>query len=352
MKFPFSLLLSSHKLEGTKSAYSLCSLQNGRSIPFKGTIDTERYHVQNRPEGCILFSSVSRRVSESCKISMGKSNLPVPLYLFWTCACTKGVHQVTESSHCSSEKTQCESNNILQRYAIDGQYNRGIVDGQGHTDICATKPGFSFKCSKISTDSPTDFTVFRGKHRLSENDSLASPGKGKQNKGTIQSPSRETTVNSQGSDKSDKPIVIDSNSSLTSSYSIYRYLQRHHIKGLARKGRFEESMKLSPQAKAELNWWIPNLELTNGRSLVSIPAELIISSDASMTGWGVSCQNQFTGEPWSIIERKCHINVLELMVAKLAIMTFTVNKKIQSIHMRIDNMAALKYLVKMRGTHK
>ena len=149
------------------------------------------------------------------------------------------------------------------------------------------------------------------------------------------------TANSQGSDKSDRPIVIDSNRSLTSSSSI----------SVARKGRFEERIKLSPQAKAELNWWVQNLELSNGRSLVSIPAQLIISSDASMTGWGAFCQNQSAVGPWSIIERKCHINVLELRAVKLAIMIFTVNKKIQSIHMRMDNMAALKYLVKMGGTY-
>ena len=78
----------------------------------------------------------------------------------------QGCSQVTENSHCSSEKTQRESNNIPRRYAIDGQYNRGIVDGQGQTDICVTKFGISFKCSEISPDSPTDFTVFRGKHTL------------------------------------------------------------------------------------------------------------------------------------------------------------------------------------------
>lgn len=44
--------------------------------------------------------------------------------------------------------------------------------------------------------------------------------------------------------------------------------------------------------------------------------------------------------------RKC---VLELKAAKLAIITFTITKKKGiSIHVRMDNMVALPYLMKMR----
>ena len=91
--------------------------------------------------------------------------------------------------------------------------------------------------------------------------------------------------------------------------------------------------------------------LCNGRSLISSPPQIIISSDASLQGWGASCHGLTTGGPWSMEERKFHINVLELKAAKLAIMSFTLKERDAiSVHIRMDNMTALSYLMKMGGT--
>ena len=50
-------------------------------------------------------------------------------------------------------------------------------------------------------------------------------------------------------------------------------------------------------------------------------------------------------------EQKFHVNVLELKAAKLAIMSFTLNERDAiSVHIRLDNMTALSYVMKMRGT--
>ena len=56
------------------------------------------------------------------------------------------------------------------------------------------------------------------------------------------------------------------------------------------------------------------------------------------------------GETWSYQERTKHINVLELIAVKLAILTFTKEKSVIAIHLELDNTKALLYLVKMGGT--
>ena len=48
--------------------------------------------------------------------------------------------------------------------------------------------------------------------------------------------------------------------------------------------------------------------------------------------------------------RTKHINILELIAVKLAILTFTIGKSVTVIHLQIDNMTALSYLVKMGGS--
>ena len=53
--------------------------------------------------------------------------------------------------------------------------------------------------------------------------------------------------------------------------------------------------------------------------------------------------------PWE--ESALHINILELKAVKLAILAFTKNRvNLNSIHIQMDNMVALTYLVKMGGT--
>ena len=57
-----------------------------------------------------------------------------------------------------------------------------------------------------------------------------------------------------------------------------------------------------------------------------------------------------TGGMWNAEEQGIHINILELMAVRLALLTFNKEKQLSSIHFQIDNKTALKYLLKMGGT--
>ena len=70
-------------------------------------------------------------------------------------------------------------------------------------------------------------------------------------------------------------------------------------------------------------WWKENLLLQHGKSLKIGMSQLIIQTDGSKTGWAAVFQRTTTGVTWSYQERTKHINVLELIVVKLVILTFT-----------------------------
>ena len=57
-------------------------------------------------------------------------------------------------------------------------------------------------------------------------------------------------------------------------------------------------MSLSYQAKEELEWWIQNLDLCNGRYLIQNTSQITIQTDASKTGWGAFCQGVRTRGVW------------------------------------------------------
>ena len=51
-----------------------------------------------------------------------------------------------------------------------------------------------------------------------------------------------------------------------------------------------DKVAISMKAKKELLWWKGHLTLCNGRSSISSPPQIIISSDASLQGWEASCK--------------------------------------------------------------
>ena len=88
----------------------------------------------------------------------------------------------------------------------------------------------------------------------------------------------------------------------------------------------------------------------NRKSLLIVPPDPTIFSDASKKGWSASCHEITTGGLWSSLEKFWHINALELKAVRLAILSFTQFKKLNTIHLRIKNMIALSYLLNMGGT--
>ena len=56
-----------------------------------------------------------------------------------------------------------------------------------------------------------------------------------------------------------------------------------------------------------------NLAKTNGRLFFPKVADLEIFSDASLSGWGASCNGQTTRGPWTNDDADRHINELKLL---------------------------------------
>ena len=113
---------------------------------------------------------------------------------------------------------------------------------------------------------------------------------------------------------------------------------------------YRSSAPLSPQAMEDLQWWVHHLSTWNGRSLIIQPASMTITSDASLQGWGATCNGTRTRGPWSPSEQTLHINCLELLAATLAVQTFAKAKSSISIILKIDNTTAVAYINRMGGT--
>lgn len=76
---------------------------------------------------------------------------------------------------------------------------------------------------------------------------------------------------------------------------------------------------------------------------------LEIYSDASLTGWGASCNGEKTGGFWDTEEAKNHINYLELLAALNGLKCFANSLYEKELLLRIDNTTAIAYINRYGG---
>ena len=130
-----------------------------------------------------------------------------------------------------------------------------------------------------------------------------------------------------------------------------RALQRDLTTALDQSNQcYDTPCSLSSAAIEELEWWNTQLMSWNGKSLVLKQPDLQIESDASLRGWGASCQGTQTGGPWSQQEQELHINCLELLAATLAVKTFLKDQENKSVLLLLDNQTAVAYTNNLGGT--
>ena len=131
----------------------------------------------------------------------------------------------------------------------------------------------------------------------------------------------------------------------------FRYLQQDLQSALAHGNQdYETLLSLSCQAKEELVWWQENLSKWNGKPLRQKPGQMVIQSDASLSGWGAVCRGTCTGGAWSAQEQTMHINCLELLAATLAVKTFMKDVSETSVLLQLDNATAVAYINNLGGT--
>ena len=132
----------------------------------------------------------------------------------------------------------------------------------------------------------------------------------------------------------------------------YRNLQREVSWALARNNQsYDVPCHLSLEGKEELQWWIDHLSDWNGKSLIrSQRPDVVIESDASLRGWGVTSNGVNTGGPWNAQEKGWHINCLEIQAASLVVQTFVKNQTNVVVLLLLDNTTAVSYINHLGGT--
>ena len=143
----------------------------------------------------------------------------------------------------------------------------------------------------------------------------------------------------------------------------YRALQRQQALQLHQFGwRPRCQMLLSRPSLEDLRWWVsPTLHEHNSQDITPPHFDLTIRTDASLLGWGATCNGTSTGGCWSVEEAEQHINCLELKTAILALKAFLRvgmqpsprslgHHPPRHILLEMDNTTAVAYVNRRGGT--
>ena len=129
-----------------------------------------------------------------------------------------------------------------------------------------------------------------------------------------------------------------------------RPLQRHfHSLGLT--NRFTPPRQSDPVVLANLlRQWLDPHFLTSGIPIRPFQADYTIFTDASNLGWGVHMGDSKISGTWTLIDRKLHINCLELKAVTCALQHWAPLLQGHQVMVATDNSTVVSYINKQGGT--
>ena len=129
----------------------------------------------------------------------------------------------------------------------------------------------------------------------------------------------------------------------------YRRLEINEITALRQnQGDYDAVMNLCEHSKAELLWWINDIAQSQ-RLLLTTNPDLILTTDASLLGWGAVLNGMETGGHWSTEEQGFHINYLEMKAVLLGLKSLCPNAHNTHICVQSDNTTTVTYINAMGG---
>ena len=130
-----------------------------------------------------------------------------------------------------------------------------------------------------------------------------------------------------------------------------KLLLRNLYRDLHSVPSFNHCLTLSAPAVADLDWWFDALLSWNGRHYASAPVDLVMTTDASASGWGAHLSTgQQTRGYWTAEQAARPSNQRELAAVLLALEAFGPTA-VKAHHLRIqtDNAVTVAYLTNLGG---
>ena len=131
----------------------------------------------------------------------------------------------------------------------------------------------------------------------------------------------------------------------------YRALERDKLRGLGSDMNFDNKVRLSAVGKQEIEWWIKNVAVKNGKRIRPVQVSKRCCSDASLEGYGgIDLESHIhTNGRWNYQESQHGINYLELLAIFYALQAFYNECRDVHIEIQSDSVSAITYVNNFGG---
>ena len=106
---------------------------------------------------------------------------------------------------------------------------------------------------------------------------------------------------------------------------------------------------ITPACRRNFTPWLDPLFLRAGVPLQPVSRHVVVSTDASATGWGAMCNGHAASGSWTGPRLQWHVNCLELLAVRLALHRFRALLKDKHVLVRTDNTATVAYINRQGG---
>ncbi len=108
-------------------------------------------------------------------------------------------------------------------------------------------------------------------------------------------------------------------------------------------------VNITQECRRSFSPWTDLAFLRAGVPLEQVSRHVVVTTDASSTGWGATCNGQAASGLWTGPRLLWHINYLELLAVHLALRQFRPLLLGKHVLVRTDNTAAVSYINRMGG---
>ena len=275
---------SYHKSKRTESTFGLRTLQNGGHSFTSRPLNSKRFSGENRSQRRLPHCSYLGKSPEISQVSMGTWNSGIQFPSIRCLRSSTHLHKTHENSNGLLRRLGCRLIVYLDDILLMNQSAEGLKKDQDLTIHILTSLGFIINYKKSVLD-PSNCQEFLGFRVNSQEMTLSLPQhKIKDIKNICQKCLNQTVV----SVRQISEVIGKLSASARAIFPAplhYRFLQMLKTKGLTPLQNYESVVTLDSESKAELLWWIENIERWNGRTITPPSPEYTIESDASDLGW-------------------------------------------------------------------
>ena len=275
----------------------LCNLptfQNGGSV-FTETFSSDwGLDDKNRFERCLLYCASKQSTSTPFAFHAWRPEIPIFLPPLRVRTCPSPFYEALEACCCSIKETRSETDHLSRRHYCFQSDSGGHCEGQGLNPLAAPASRLCDQLKK-SVLHPAQSMEYLGFVISSlEMNLFLPPGKMSQ----LVQDCKDLILEKSASVRTLSQIIGKLTSTMQAVLPAplhYRHLQMLQVKGLLEGKEYNSVVPLNMECRNDLQWWIDQLSIWNGRSLISPAPDLIITTDASLKGWGAVSRSSYQG---------------------------------------------------------